>query len=308
MGLFGREVLGLHLTANEIRLAQVKLQRQPEVNAFATVSVSAASSKEEGSGLVIDAVAEGLKALLKDRSNGVFRSRDCYISLPESKVFRKILELPASLSEDELWSAINNEAASYLPGDVSAMEMDYQIIPSEYFEKPDPALRHIALVAVGKSIVQDYLAVCAAAKLRPMAVDTRPAAMARSLISPQDKDLALIVVCDKDNAVVSLVQQGIVWATGLAQCTDDIADTVASIADEVEHVHKFYANRSGKTKGAKKLILSTSGEYVALKKPLQAALDVTVQEAKYILSVPPGFDRSYAAAAGAALYPLYSLL
>ncbi len=308
MGLFGREVVGLQVSSSEIRLAQVKLQRQPEVNAFAQVSVSASSAKEEGSGLIIDAVVEGLKAALKDRSNGVFRSRDCYISLPESKVFRKILELPTSLSEEELWGAINNEAASYLPEDVSTMELDYQVIPPEYFEKPDPAIRHIALVAVEKSIVQDYLAICTAVKLRPIAIDTRPAAIARSLISPQDKELLLIVVCDKDNAMVSLVQGGIVWATGLAKCSDDVDETVTSIVDEVEHVNKFFANRSGKTKGAKKLILSVPSEQVALKKPLQDALDATVQEAKYIVSIPEGCDRGYATAVGAALYPLYILL
>jgi len=256
----------------------------------------------------VDVATATLQDVLKDRQHGTFRSRDCYLSLPESKVFRKLIEIPSTLSEEEIMPAIRNEAASYLPTDPDAMEIDYQIIPPTSFEKPEEGIQTLAVVAVERVVIQEYIALCQAAKLRPLALDTRPAALMRALVSPTSKELVVVVSCEGDTAIVILVQQGIVWGTGSARATDDASVFATAIADEVEHVTKFYANRTGKAGTPKGIILQGSGALGPLKKALQAQTEVPVHEAKTVASTPDGCDRSYAAAIGASLYPLYALL
>jgi|GEM_PF-6606885 len=308
MAVFGHEVLGLQVGPGDMKLVQVRLQRTPEVTAYAEAALSSVSEKEHPAGFNVEVAASSLQELLKNKQHGTFRSRDCYLSIPESFVFRKLIEIPTTLTEEEIMPAIRNEAASYLPTDPDAMEIDYQIVLPSAFEKAEEGMHTLAVVAVERVVIQEYVALCQAAKLRPMALDTRAAALMRALVSPTSKDLMVIVSCETETAVVVLVQQGIVWGTASARTSDDVELFSTAIADEIEHITKFYANRTGKAGTPKGIILQGTGTLTALKKALQSQTEAPVHEAKAVATLPDGCDRSYIAAIGGALYPLYGLL
>ena len=307
MGLFGREALGLQVGPRDLKLVQVTLERSPKVTAFAVCAFEEVKEKEHPAGFDAGIAASLLNDVLKKNGTGTFKSRECYVSVPESAVFRKLIELPASLKEDELLSAISTDAASYLPSDPELMQIDYQVIPSSYLEKPDQAIQHLAVVAVEKAIIQEYVALCASSKLKLLAIDTQSASLARALISPRDTALRLLVSIESEVATVSLVQHGLVWATGQARVTEDASVTASGIIDEIEHITKFYTNRSGKTSVPKDVLLRADS-FAAMKKALKQRGDYQAHEANLIVSNQIECKSSFAGAIGSGVYPLYNLL
>lgn len=95
-------------------------------------------------------------------------------SLPESKIFLHIFELPANISAKELPRAIESEVLKTLPIDLSKLYFDFQVISKKV------TIQEILYVAVEKRIVDDYLEVMDRVGLTPLALDIESASLART--------------------------------------------------------------------------------------------------------------------------------
>lgn len=292
-----REALGLELREDCVRALALRLQRMPVVLGYGWVEVASGE----------DVHAQTLTALqtaLREPVEGKLTLREAYVSLPESKVFRKIIELPHATLPEELRQKIGEEIASFLPGELDTMEFDFQFLPPSFFAKPDPEIRHVAVVATEKRIVQDILALTNEAKLRLKALDTAAAALARSLLAPDDAEPALVIAAETNQINVALIQQAYVWATGVVRgsAAEDPTGLAVAVADEIAHVTKFYANRSGVSKLPKRILLA-SGFPADFKKKLGEEVDGVIKEGKTVIELKAGLDA--AVVLGAALYSLY---
>jgi len=98
-------------------------------------------------------------------------------SLPESKIFLHIFELPANISAKELPRAIESEVLKTLPIDLSKLYFDFQVISKKV------TIQEILYVAVEKRIVDDYLEVMDRVGLMPLALDIESASLARTFKS-----------------------------------------------------------------------------------------------------------------------------
>lgn len=295
-----REALGLEIRDDVVRAAAIRLQRQPSVIGYGRAEVVSGDDRHAQ-------VVAAVRTALKEPSEGRLAVRDAYLSLPESKVFRKIVEIPANLPPEEWRAKVMEGIESFLPGEPDSMEMDFQIMPTSFFAKADPQVSYAAAVAVEKRIVQDLVAVLTEIKLEPKGIDTVPAALARAALAPSDMEPAVLIASEADQIIVTLVQRGFVWATGSVRggAAEDPMGLAVAVADEVAHITKFYANRSGMTKLPKRTLLVSSFP-TEFKKKLGEELDNTVKEGKPVLELAAGLDAMVAL--GAALYPLYQLI
>ena len=303
MPLFASSVLGLEVSASTLRAVELSLGRRPKLKTFASLEIPQ-TEQQHTAKLDVLTIAPHLKELLANKGGRRFGSKELYVSISEELVFRKILELPAHVTEDELGLVVRTEVASFLPEDISTMELDYQVMPRGADNPEGPGL-HVSVVAVSKQIVSDYLALARNVKLKLRAVDTRPAALARATVPATEKNEVLIIELSERGGLVAVVQQGLVWATGLAKFGADVEAGTSAVIDELDHVVKFYANRTGTVSSIKTVYLIAPE---ALRADFHKALSAQLQDA-YTLVVPDTLgiidDVLYAGALGSALYPVY---
>jgi hypothetical protein len=343
MGLFKKTVVGIEATTAGVRVVEVELSRAPQVVSLGEALINL-DEQHHGTGLDVITVGAKLEEALSLAKPKRITTRDAYLMVPEDKVFRKILEIPASVTDAELGTVVRSEVASYLPSDIESMEIDYQVLPrranqiaisakeaakeskekkraatedkdekeGKVEEKPagQPPL-YVSVVAVDKQVVQEAIALCAHTKLQPVSIDTRPAAIARAVVSPKDVGVAIVVEWHGGEAMVAVVERGVVWATGMTKAGEDTEVAASAIADEIEHAVKFFMNRTGSASQIPQAYLVSSHPSAPeLRKDLEKVMDSDTKVVEGVPVVPfsAGGDARYSAALGAALYSLYATL
>lgn len=167
--------IGLDIGTHSTKL--IELVRDKNIISIASAAlaptVSAGLTSNDKSD--IQATAEAIKKIIKDSGT---KSRVINISLPESQVFTRVIEVPR-LSQRELSSAIKWEAEQYIPLPLDQVELDYTVIRDKSLTGAN--MMDVLLVAAPKNIISRYLAILEAADIIPTAVETEIISSARAL-------------------------------------------------------------------------------------------------------------------------------
>lgn len=156
---------------------------------------------------LVEKIKEAITAAKPNRLN----RKNVVVSLPESKVFLKIIKIPGNLSENELKNAIFWQAKQEIP--LKPSEAEFSYVPISQTEKEIEVL----LVAAPKSLLEDYLDIVRKADLELVAVEIDPIAQSRALISNEDKDKT-VLICD-----IALKNIGLVlWSKGSVRISGSI--------------------------------------------------------------------------------------
>lgn len=320
MGLFGSDnVVGIDLGYASIKAVGLKMGKKPVVTGCAMATVEPKSLQKEGLENPEEA-AEALKSALKEAAPHKITGSTAYVSVNESAVFRKILEVPASVPDADLPSVIQSGIVEFLPDDIDALELDFQPLTSQ----GDTC--SVMVVAVSKKSIEQYLKLCAMAGLSVQAIDPKPSALVRSVIGLKQTEPVALVDVGSEITTLSLCVDKAVWVAGTVNqggniikdmATGTIDETkkeeklkrlVGSIADELEHVVKFYANRSsGEGRpSVPQIQLCGGGSMIqGLDTLLATETGYKVSIANPIVPVPGNFDRKFLGALGSALYPFF---
>ncbi|MBU6389397.1 pilus assembly protein PilM, partial [Patescibacteria group bacterium] len=201
------------------------------------------------------------------------------------------------------------------------MEVDYQLLGP----LPDGTLQQIMVVAAGKKLIESYMAVFKEAKLSLQAIDAKPASVGRAIVGANEKEGILLLDITSTMSTVSIYEHGSIWVTGFvnsggnvirdedtgevlpaAEQQSAIKRLVSSIADEVDHVLKFYHNRSVGQGKVKEIRVSGGGSLIdGILDDLKKTVDLPVQIGKATITVPSFCDRRFFGALGSALYVAY---
>lgn len=96
------------------------------------------------------------------------RLRQAAVAVSGSAVISKIIDMPATLSEDEIEQQIGFEADQYIPYPVEEVSLDFQILgPNEQ----DPEMNRVLLAACRRDTVEMRLAALEMAGIRTRVVD-----------------------------------------------------------------------------------------------------------------------------------------
>ena len=151
MGLFSRIVVGIDLGHASIKVVGVALGKQPRVVGFAEVAVEQKYIFKEGSGDPA-IIAEALKQALAIAKPQAIHTKELFAVVSEGHVFRKVLELPLSVQDDEMQQVIRAESVEYLPDEVDRLEIDFQalgVLPGD--------LQQVMVAAVAKDIIENFV-------------------------------------------------------------------------------------------------------------------------------------------------------
>lgn len=307
--------IGLDFGHASLRIVGVQSGRKPTVVGCAEAPVDPKWLQKEGFENH-NGIAEALKEGMKKASPKHLTGRDVYVTVSESMIFRKLIELPPAPTEQELAAAIKVEATQYLPEALEEMEVDFQVLGSA----TENGILQVMVVAVSRRVVQDMLEVLTAAKMVPRAFEPKPESVGRTLVSSTEKDAVLLVDIGQSRSTASVYDQGVVRVTSALNVgtsslleggendpeviQERLPRLVGQISDEVDHVIKFYQNRTIHVGSVKKLQISGAGSLVeGAGEAIARAVDLPVAKSQPVIAVPTECDRRYFGALGAALYP-----
>lgn len=305
-----------------VKVVGIELSRKPKVIGFGEVTLDSKYLQKEGF-QEPQMIAEAIQEAMRAATPHAIKPHEVYAAVAESLIFRKILELPVLGSPEEYQQVVRTEAAEYLPDSIENVELDYQVLGPVTPE----GLQQVMVVAVGKRVIEDYMSVFSAAKLPLRAIDSKPTAVGRAIVSPEEKGAIILLDIGSESSSVSVYDQHAIWVTGTVNTGGSIfkdPDTGGideeklparlkqlsnNLLDELDHVLKFYANRTSRQDEVKELRLSGGGSLIpGIVEALQPEVSQKVTLGKPIIPVPENFDRRFNGALGSALYPLYDLI
>lgn len=336
---FTSQIVGFELAPTGIKVVGLLPSRKPKLLAVGYEAVTTESFTKSGGLTNQTAIGELMASALSAAEPKRLSGNQAYLSISEALVFRKLLELPLSVTESELDTVVKTEIAEFLPGSLESTEICCRVIgkflappklakevqnetkdqqnqaeakSAEQGQEKNPEVGRqlVSVVAIEQEVIQDYLAAAAEAGVKIMAIDTKAAALARAILY-QKRDragLAVIIDCEGSRVVVSLHYRGIIWATGVVAGSEDSESKYfwQAIFDEVDRARKFFRNRSSRVEELEDCYIT--GQFAdpeEAKAQLQRLLDCRVQLARPATELGESFKEikdDQMCALGSALY------
>ena len=125
------------------------------------------------------ALSKAIKGTLEDAG---IKSRKVVASLPESKLFTRVIELP-QMNEKELASSLEYEAERYIPFPLDSAVFDFEVVS----KLKDEEKMRVLLVASPENLTARYLDLLEGAGLEVVALEPETVALVRSLVGAGDK-------------------------------------------------------------------------------------------------------------------------
>ncbi|NLI29830.1 MAG: type IV pilus assembly protein PilM [Nitrospiraceae bacterium] len=256
-------LIGLDIGSSCLKIAQVNTSREPyELGLFGMAMLPREVISE---GVISDrsALVGAIKELLAKTKVG---GGDVAIGLSgHSSVIVKRITLP-QMSAQDLSLSIKFEAEQYIPFDISDVNIDFQILgPSAH----ESGQMDVVLVAVKKSLINDYTTVLEEAGLAPAVVDVDAFAIGNVFEANYDvqeyRNVALINIgASKTN--INIMQNGVPVftrdsSTGTNFHTDAI-ERMMKVSREEAELLKRGESVAGVSKEAVEDVLSSASDEI----------------------------------------------
>jgi type IV pilus assembly protein PilM len=233
---FEEEFFGVDFGDLFVKVVQLENDGSKDcVRAYATQSIPAGSIED---GRIVDKqkVAEALRSAVAASGPKKIKTKKVVCSLPESKVFLRIVSIP-KMEKSEISEAIKWEIEASIPLSVDQVYYDWQLI-GEVDNK-----QNILTVAVSREIIDDLLEVFEMVNFEVHCLEAESIAMARSLIknSEEEKVVSLIVDLGSKRTNFVVVEGNLPFFTSSISfssngVTDAIAKTLGVSNEEAEKI------------------------------------------------------------------------
>jgi type IV pilus assembly protein PilM len=169
-----KPLLGLDVGADAVKMVEVRSGRgkRPAVARFA-MAPTPPGAVVDGQVADVRALAACVRSLLRQ---GRFRTRRVVVGLSGSATVLRHVTFP-TMTRAELAEMLRWEAEKYLPIPRDEAQVDFAIVSQE----PRAAVMTVMLVGANRRVVEGYVDVLRAARLKPVAVETDSIAVARAL-------------------------------------------------------------------------------------------------------------------------------
>lgn len=168
--------------------------------------------------------------------------RDVRISLPETVVSTKVIEIP-SLSDAELSSAIGWQAEKYIPIPPEELSLEYQVLFRP--NKNDNAPMRVLLIGTRKKVVERYVELFNAIGIEPALIETQLLSVMRSLDFTVQDPTTLIVHLGSSSMDLALVAKSelqfvVSHINGGQLLSRTLEQTLALTIDQAEQYKRTY--------------------------------------------------------------------
>lgn len=267
-----QDKIGLDIGYSSIKAVVLSHQESPP----RLISLGHIASPQPGiiseSELDLQAVAGAIKNLISEINPS---TQDVVISLPEQKIFTRVVYDLPYLSDDELSQAIRYAAEEFVPMPIAEVNLYYQII-FRSAKKEVNSRTVVFVIAAPKVLIDKYLKLLQMAELKVVAIETEMIAAARALISFNNfSPTTLLIQMGATNTDYAIVSEGLILltrsiATGGSALTRAIAQSFNFEVIQAEEYKKVYGLLEDQLEGK-------------LYKTLKPVIDVIANEAKRVI-------------------------
>lgn len=260
--------IGLDISAGSLKLVQIKQEKKScSLKAFSRVSIPKGA-------VINDAITDQktfnycLKQALDKPQFGRFDTHYIGVSLPESKSFLRVIQIP-KMSDAEAEAAVPYEAESFIPMPIDQVYLDWQKIGDTQDKQ------NILIIATPKEYVDKYLEVLDAGGLTASALEAESQSLCRSLIGWKSNETSLILDIDANRSNLVMVENGSLQFSSTVPIaggafTEGLARSLGVSSVKAEEIKK-------------KVGLSNTSEYPNVKIALVPVLNNLVAEVKNVL-------------------------
>jgi type IV pilus assembly protein PilM len=238
-----RKLIGLDIGSRYIKVVQLNDTRAGhELALFDLVPLPPDVISD---GLIADReqLVAGIKELFKKVR---IKTGDAVLGVSgHSSVIIKRITLPF-MTEDELSGSMRYEAEQYIPFDINDVNLDFQILGPK---KGDEGQMEVVLVAVKRSVVDDYADVARRAGLDPVIVDVDSFALSNMYelnYGPTDAKNVALVNVGASTTNINILQDGMPFFTrdsaiGSNHHTDALQKTLNLTREDAEKAKRGFA-------------------------------------------------------------------
>lgn len=228
---FEPKIFGLDLSDLSVKVFQLEREgKEDRIRSYCSVDI-AHGNIEDGEIINKEKVVSVIKEAIKKAGPKKINTNKVICSLPESKVFLRIITIP-KMSEEEAGEAIKWEMEANIPIPIDQAYFDWQFLDldsgaKEGSAKPISEKQNVLTVAVSKKIVDDLMEVLGAAGLDVYGLEVESIASARSLIGPKKEKesmTALIVDLGAQRTSFIIVTGEIPYFTSSIPFSSEIMD------------------------------------------------------------------------------------
>lgn len=201
LNLTNQNAFALDVAGDSIKLIQLqKTSGLPQIKAYTTSPLAKGILSND---TIIDQknFIQILQEAIKKPLYGKFSSEHIVASLPESKSFVRVIQIP-KMSDSEAESAIPVEAESFIPMPIDQVYMDWKQIGVSGDKM------NILIVASPKEIVDGYLEILDKAGLKTVGFEVESLSCQRSLMPKLSQDTILIVDIDALRTSLIMIEDG----------------------------------------------------------------------------------------------------
>jgi len=176
------EVFGMDLSDLSIKVMQLERDGKIEkVKGFACVEVPPGVF-QDGKVLNQEKAIFFIQEAVKRVTPRKIKTKKVFCSLPESKVFLRLITIP-EMGEDEMAEAIKWEMEANIPLPIDQVYYDWQVVDSKI-----KGQKEVLTVATEKKIVDDLMEIFKGARLDIYGLEVESIASARSLIEKKKEE------------------------------------------------------------------------------------------------------------------------
>jgi type IV pilus assembly protein PilM len=260
---------GLDISSNSIKMVQLaSSSSRIAIKGYTDVHLPKGVVQDDAI-INTDTLASLIKHSLEKPAFGHIDTRHVVASLPESKSFVRVIQIP-QMSDAEIENAILFEAENYIPIPIDQVYMDWQ----EVGKRGDKI--QVLIIASPKDYVDKYIDVLEKADLKPVALEVESQSLVRSIINAGSAETTLIVDLDAHRSNLIMVEAGVLqFTSSIPIAGNTFTETIA----------RALGVSSVKAEAVKKEVgIANTAEYPNIKTTLLPVLNNLSAEIKNILN------------------------
>lgn len=213
-------------------------------------------------------LAEFIKLSMASPQHGKFTTNRVVISIPESKSFIRVMQMPI-MEEAKADNAIMFEAEAYIPLPMDQVYFDWQIL-----SKKDKTM-DVLMIASPKEYVDSFMHIIDDAGLKLCGIEVEAQSVARALVPTNVEEPVLVVDMDALKTALIMVENGVL------QFTSSVPVAGNNFTDKL--VKSLSITQAVAEKLKRDVGLANTVEYPNLKTEMMSGVEDLAAEIKNIL-------------------------
>jgi len=188
---FSQGAFGLDLSDLSVKVIQLKGDgNEIKLKSYGSAAIPLGSISD-GEIIKKENVVVSIKKAIEKAEPEKIRSKKVICSLPETKGFLRIINLP-KMEEEEIREAIKWEIEANIPLSLDQVCYDWQLLDKIFAKENDKI--SVLVVAVSRKTVNQFLEVMELSGLEPIGLEIESIAQARSLIGKKEEKKTILII------------------------------------------------------------------------------------------------------------------